>query len=96
MRFQEAYEGWHGGALTQSEAACLLGVCERSFRRYLTRYEEAGMPGLLDLRLEQVSQRRAPVDEVLQLLERYRCGYAGWNVRHFHRWYSQVHRGQRG
>jgi len=95
MRFQEAYEGWHGGALTQSEAACLLGVCERSFRRYLTRYEEAGMPGLLDLRLEQVSQRRAPVDEVLQLLERYRRGYAGWNVRHFHRWYSQEHQGQR-
>jgi len=32
MRFEEAYEGWQKRRLTQSEAAGLLGVCERTFR----------------------------------------------------------------
>ena len=43
MRFQEAYEGWNAGRLTQAEAARLLGMCERSFRRYLVRYEAEGV-----------------------------------------------------
>ena len=38
MRFEEAYEGWNKGRLTQAEAAQILGMCERSFRRYLARY----------------------------------------------------------
>ena len=35
MRFEEAYSGWQAGRLRQEEAARLLGVCERSFRRYI-------------------------------------------------------------
>ena len=34
MRFDEAYEGWDSGRLTQGQAAELPGMCERSFRRY--------------------------------------------------------------
>lgn len=45
MRFEEASAGWNEGRLTHGEAALLLGVCERSFRRYLVRYEEAGWTG---------------------------------------------------
>jgi hypothetical protein len=59
-------------------------VCERTFRRYIDRYEEAGLEGLIDKRLEQVSQRRAPVDEVLAVTERYRRRHLGWNVKHFY------------
>ena len=66
MRFIEAYEGWHAGELTQMEAAQLLGMCDRSFRRYLARYDEFDMQGLIDKRIEQVSHRRAPVDEVMK------------------------------
>ncbi len=29
MRFEEAYEGWSEGRLTQACAARILGVCER-------------------------------------------------------------------
>ena len=47
----------------------LLGVCARTFRRYVDRYEEAGLDGLRDQRLSQVSYRRAPVDEVLRLVD---------------------------
>ena len=41
MRFEEAYEGWSEGRLTQAAAAQILGMCERSFRRYLSRYESS-------------------------------------------------------
>jgi hypothetical protein len=95
MRFEEAYAGWQAGRLRQEEAARLLGVCERSFRRYIDRYEEAGLDGLLDRRMAQVSGRRAPVDEVLGVVELYRGRYAGWNVRHFHGWYLRAHGGTR-
>ena len=43
MRFEEAYGGWQERRLTQEEAARLLGVCERTFRRYVDRYEEGGV-----------------------------------------------------
>lgn len=89
MRFEEAYERWNVGRLTQAEAAHLLGLCERSFRRYVVRYEAEGLDGLIDRRLEQVSRRRAPVDEVLAVTERYRQRHLGWNVRHFHSWYRR-------
>lgn len=83
MRFEDAYRGWQARGLTQEQAARLLGVCERTFRRYVDRSEEAGLEGLVDKRLEQVSHRRAPVHEVLALTERYRRRHSGWNVKHF-------------
>ena len=89
MRFEEAYEGWHAGALTQAEAAQILGMCDRSFRRYLSKYEADGLEGLIDRRLDQVSNRCAPVDEVMALTEQYRSQHSGWNVKHFHSWYQR-------
>lgn len=68
MRFEEAYEGWKRRSLTQVEAALLLGVCDRTFRRFMNRYDENGIDGLLDKRLVQVSQRRAPMDEVMRMV----------------------------
>jgi transposase len=89
MRFEEAYGGWQGGRLTQEEAARLLGVCERTFRRYIDRYEDEGLDGLIDKRLNQVSHRRAPVDEVMRLVDRYRNRHEGWNAKHFYAWYKR-------
>jgi transposase len=59
MRFEEAYYGWTEKRLSQTEAARLSGMCERSFRRYIDRYEEEGLDRLIDKRLEQASHRRA-------------------------------------
>ena len=89
MRFEELYGGWQKGRLSQEEAAQILGVCDRTFRRQICRYEENGLSGLNDKRLTQASHRRAPVDEVLALGERYRKSYRGWNVKHFYSWYSR-------
>ena len=95
MRFSEAYTGWSAGKLTQVEAAQLLGVCERTFRRQLARHEEGGLNGLKDKRLGQVSHRRVPVDELTSLLTEYRERYSGWNVRHFYWHYRDKHKGGR-
>ncbi|MDI6725395.1 MAG: helix-turn-helix domain-containing protein, partial [Smithellaceae bacterium] len=69
MRFEEVYIGWSERRLSQEEAARVLGVCDRTFRRYIDRYEEMGVAGLSDKRLTQASFRRAPLDEVMGLTE---------------------------
>lgn len=89
MRFEEAYQGWQSGRLTQEEAARLLGVCDRTFRRHIDRYEEDGLDGLIDKRLSQVSHRRAPVDEVMRLVDSYCSRHQGWNAKHFYAWYQR-------
>lgn len=89
MRFNEAYGGWKKNSITQAEAAQLLGVCERTFRRYINRYEDKGLEGLFDKRLSQASHRRAPLDEVLSVTELYSKRHRGWNVKHFHAWYQR-------
>ncbi len=95
MRFEEAFELWQSKSLTQEEAAQLLGVCDRSFRRYIDRYEEDGLQGLIDKRLEQVSHHKAPVDEVLELETLYKDRYDSWNVKHFYERYQDEHKGER-
>lgn len=89
MRFEEAYGGWLNHRLTQEGAALILGVSDRTFRRYIDRYEESGLDGLADKRLTQTSHRLAPVDEVMALVDLYSSRHQGWNVRHFHDWYSK-------
>ena len=89
MRFEETYSLWTEGRITQEEAARILGVHERSFRRHVNRYIEDGLDGLIDKRLNQTSARKAPVDEVMALADRYRDRHKGWNVSHFHDWYQK-------
>jgi transposase len=95
MRFEQAYQGWSGGRLTQAEAAMLLGQCERSFRRQVERYRADGLEGLLDKRLSQISKRRAGRAEVDQVVQTYKSGFAGWNVAHFHSKYRREFQGTR-
>ena len=88
MRFAEVYSRWERKGLTQEQAAEILGVCDRTFRRYMVRYDEEGEGGLLDKRLIQASSRRAPVDEVLEVARQYER-YRGWSVRHFYGRYRE-------
>ena len=89
MRFKEIYVDWEQGRLSQVEAAQILGVSDRTFRRYLCRYEQEGIAGLSDYRLERISHLRAPVDEVIRLHELYRSKYKNWNVKHFYTVYTK-------
>ena len=87
MRFVEVYSRWTESRLSQEEAARILGVSDRTFRRYRDRYEESGVGNLSDKRLTQASFRRAPVDEVMAVTELYKTKHHGWNVKHFYGWY---------
>ena len=89
MRFEDTWNEWKKGRLTQEEAGRILGMSERTFRRYIRRVEEEGVKGILDKRLTQASSRRAPVDEALRLVEKYRSRHEGWNVKHFYVWYRK-------
>ena len=54
-----------GGSAVGGVRAHGLPPRKRGFRRYVDRYEDEGLDGLLDKRLAQVSARRAPVDEAV-------------------------------
>lgn len=95
MQFEQVYTGWKKRRLTQEEAARILGVTDRTFRRYINRYDDEGLEGIYDKRLTQASHRRAPLDEVLNVCNIYKEKYSDFNVRHFYRWYQQEHEGKR-
>lgn len=48
--------------VTLEHAAMMLGVTSRTFWRLINRYEDDGMEGLMDKRINQASSRRAPTD----------------------------------
>ncbi len=58
MKFEDVYGNTHRGELSQSEAAEILGMSERTFRRWRDRYDADGAEGLYDRRLGKVSARR--------------------------------------
>ena len=75
---------WESAELNQEEAAELLGVSERTFRRWTRRYEEEGKAGLIDRRLGKTSGKRVPVDRAEEVERLYRERYQGFTVKHFH------------
>ena len=66
------------------EAAEILGISDRSMRRWRERYEEHGYDGLMDRRRGRPSGKRVPVAEVERVLGLYWERYFDLNVRHFH------------
>src|SRR5258708_34239098 len=75
---------WESAEFNQAEAAELLGVSERTFRRWTRRYEEEGEAGLLDGRLGKASGKRVPADRAEEVEALYRARYPGFTVKHFH------------
>jgi transposase len=84
MKFESILDRWRRRELTQEEAAEVLGMKERTFRRWRDRYEEGGLEGLHDRRLGKASAKRVPVDQALRVKELYRERYEGFTAKHFH------------
>ncbi len=95
MRFEELYERRQRREITLVEAAEILGVTERTFRRWNDRYETEGAEGLQDRRIGQPSARAVPVDEALRMVTLYESRYTGWTVKHFHEHWHVEHGGTR-
>lgn len=84
MRFIDVFGRHESGNLSQAQAAELLGIGERTFRRWCRRYEAEGAAGLLDRRLGKPSPKRVPDREAAQVERLYRERYAGFTAKHFH------------
>ena len=70
--------------ITWWQAAEIIGISDRSMRRWRERYEEFGYDGLFDRRRGQPSPQRVPLATVERVLSLYRGQYFDLNVRHFH------------
>ena len=91
LKFRDVFGRCEKGGLSKLEAAELLGINERTFRRWCRRYEEEGEAGLLDRRLGKPSPKRVPA-RVSEKIERlYRERYEGFTAKHFHEHLVQSH-----
>jgi len=84
MRFEEVYNQFRSSRLSCEEAAELLGSSVSTFFRMRRRYETEGMEGLLDRRLGKKSARRAPLNEVMEVVALFKTDYRDFTVKHFH------------
>ncbi|MGC1450819.1 MAG: ISNCY family transposase [Candidatus Sulfotelmatobacter sp.] len=84
MRFEGLPERHERGDLSQEEAAEMLGISERTFRRWRDRRRDEGPAGLVDRRIGKPSSRRAAVEEIQRMLGLYEERYGGFTVKHFH------------
>ena len=91
MRFEGLLERHERGELSQGEAAEMLGVSERTFRRWRDRLRDEGPEGLRDRRIGKPSSRRAAAAEILRMLGLYEERYAGFTVKHFHEQLQKRH-----
>src|ERR1700733_14443015 len=90
MRFEDVLGRSERSELSQMEAAELLGISERTFRRWRDPHRETGLAGLDDRRLAP-SLRRAPVAEIERMLGLYHELYRGFTVKHFHEQLGKRH-----
>jgi transposase len=84
ITFRSVLGRYEAAEFNQMEAAELLGISERTFRRWCQRYDEAGEAGLLDRRLGRASGKRVPLDREQEVETLYRTRYSGFTARHFH------------
>ncbi len=91
MKAQEVILKAAAGKLKWWEAAEIMGVTDRTMRRWRERLNQHGYMGLWDYRKKQPSPKRVPMATVEQVLQLYRDQYFDFNVRHFHEKLQEVH-----
>src|ERR1700674_3157195 len=70
--------------ITWWAAAEIIGVSDRTMRRWRERMEEGGYAGLADRRKGKPSAQRIPLATVEEVLGLYQETYYDLNIRHFH------------
>jgi len=85
MKVQEVILKAMAGSLKWWEAAEIIGVTDRTMRRWRERYEEGGYYGLYDRRKRRPSPKRVALKSAERVLQLYREKYFDFNVRHFPR-----------
>ena len=91
MKVQEVILRAMAGKVKWWEAAEIIGVRDRTMRRWRQSYEEFGYDGLLPRQRGKPSPRRIPVATIEKVLGLYQEQYFDFNVRHFHEKLSEKH-----
>jgi transposase len=91
MKVQEVILKAMAGTLKWWEAAEIIGVTDRTMRRWRERYQEGGYDGLYDRRKRRPSPKRVALKTTETVLQLYREKYFDFNVRHFHEKLSEEH-----
>jgi transposase len=91
MKIQEVILKAMAGRLKWWEAAEIIGVTDRTMRRWRERYQEHGYSGLWDHRKRSPSPKRIAVEVLERVLQLYREKYFDFNVQHFHEKLEEEH-----
>src|SRR5216117_3949923 len=91
MKVQEVILRAMAKRITWWQAAEIVGISDRSMRRWRERYQEFGYDGLFDKRRGKASPRRVPMALAEQVLQFYREKYFDLNVLHFHQKLVEEH-----
>jgi transposase len=91
MKAQEVILRAAAGKLSWVAAAEIMGVTDRTMRRWRERLNQHGYSGLWDYRKRKPSPKRVPMATVEQVLHLYREQYFDFNVRHFHEKLRELH-----
>ena len=77
--------------ISWADAAEIIGVTDRTMRRWRERLEEHGYNGLTDRRKGKPSRQRVPLATAEEVLGLYQKTYYDLNVRHFHEKLKEEH-----
>lgn len=91
LKIQEVILKAMAGKLKWWEAAEIIGVTDRTMRRWRERYQEHGYSGLWDYRKRSPSPKRIAVEVLERVLQLYREKYFDFNVQHFHEKLKEEH-----
>jgi transposase len=91
MKVQEVILRAMAKKISWWQAAEILGISERTMRRWKFGYETHGFRALYDKRKGKPSWRKTPTAEVERVMALYREHYADLNVVHFHEKLAEEH-----
>ena len=91
MKLQDVLLKAMAKKITWWEAAEIIGVSDRTMRRWRERLESDGYSGLVDRRRGKPSDRRVPLEVVEEVLRLYQAVYFDLNMRHFHEKLQEEH-----
>src|SRR6058998_1228943 len=84
MKLQDVLLKAMAKKITWWEAAEIIGVTDRTMRRWRERLEEGGYSGLADRRKGKPSDKRVPLATAEEVLRLFQEQYHDLNIRHFH------------
>src|SRR3954469_14273471 len=84
MKLQDVLLKAMAKKITWSDAAEIIGVTDRTMRRWRERLEEGGYSGLADRRKGKPSDKRVPLATAEKVLRLFQDTYFDLNIRHFH------------